>query len=282
MLITVRENATGRVVAEDGYNGAYSSEPEKKIVIREGGDYHINLYGYHAGVHLVLRGGVPEDRAVPCRTFTTRITQPVAQVPEEYSSEEEYWVEVPYFFALKGKKGHSCPQIWIRTDVLLITTKEYHPRDYKHHDESRILHLLFGPLCHAHDEDQDNTLDEQVEEYIVHDGDHHMVYLETSKGEDHVGGRNVDGKEDIDEDDAEEDVVWDLPPEEQSDKVRFRHCDCIHSFTPPAISREVHPADRLIAFEMNNVRTCEIFTSGHSKSAGSPVSLLFNLHGFMP
>lgn len=91
VLITVRENATGRVVAEDGYNGAYSSEPEKRIIIREAGDYHINLYGYHAGVHLVLRGGVPEDQAVPYGTFTTRITQPVAQVPGEYSWEEEYW-----------------------------------------------------------------------------------------------------------------------------------------------------------------------------------------------
>ncbi|OPX69506.1 MAG: hypothetical protein A4E37_00356 [Methanoregulaceae archaeon PtaB.Bin056] len=91
VLITVRDNVTGRVVAEEGYNGAYSSEPEKRIIIREAGKYHINIYGYKAGVHIVLRGGVPEDQAVPYGTFTTHLTQPVAQVPAEYYQEEEVW-----------------------------------------------------------------------------------------------------------------------------------------------------------------------------------------------
>ncbi|OPX71221.1 MAG: hypothetical protein A4E36_00139 [Methanoregulaceae archaeon PtaB.Bin009] len=91
VLITVRDNVTGRVVAEEGYNGAYSSEPEKRIIIREAGEYHINMYGYKAGVHIILRGGVPEDQAVPYGTFTTRLTPPVAQVPGEYYQEEEFW-----------------------------------------------------------------------------------------------------------------------------------------------------------------------------------------------
>jgi hypothetical protein len=88
VLITVRDNATGLVVAEEGYNGAYSSDPVKRIIIRKAGEYHINLYGYRAGVHLILRGGVPENQAVPYGTFTTHVTQPIAEIPGDY-----YWEE---------------------------------------------------------------------------------------------------------------------------------------------------------------------------------------------
>jgi len=91
VLITVRDNATGRVIAEDGYNGEYSSEEVKRITIREAGEYHVNLYGYAATVHLVLRGGVPEDQAVPYGTFVTHTVQ--TQQQEEYSEEELWYIQ---------------------------------------------------------------------------------------------------------------------------------------------------------------------------------------------
>lgn len=64
VLLTVRDNATHEVIAEEGYNGEYSSESEKRIVIREDGEYHINLYGYRATVDLSLKEGIPDGQVV--------------------------------------------------------------------------------------------------------------------------------------------------------------------------------------------------------------------------
>jgi len=81
-IVTVRNNQTGEVVAEDGYNGEFSSEGEKRICIRESGEYHVNIYGYRTTVNIVLREGVDEDKAVPYGTF---------EIPaESYYSEEEF------------------------------------------------------------------------------------------------------------------------------------------------------------------------------------------------
>ena len=78
VLLTVRDNATHEVIAEDGYNGEYSSESEKRIVIREDGEYHINLYGYHATVDLSLKEGIPDGWVVVPETF---IPESVHSVP---------------------------------------------------------------------------------------------------------------------------------------------------------------------------------------------------------
>jgi hypothetical protein len=67
--VTVRNNQTGEIVAEDGFNGEFSSEREKMICIRKGGEYHVNIYGYRTTVTLVLREGVDEDKAVPYEIY---------------------------------------------------------------------------------------------------------------------------------------------------------------------------------------------------------------------
>ncbi|MDH7510694.1 MAG: hypothetical protein QHH04_06585 [Methanolinea sp.] len=86
-IVTVRDNRTGEIIAEDGYNGEFSSEKEKLICIREIGDYHINVYGYRTTVYLVLREGVDESRAVPYGIFE----KPQEQVSIDEQFEEEYF-----------------------------------------------------------------------------------------------------------------------------------------------------------------------------------------------
>ncbi|OPX73439.1 MAG: hypothetical protein A4E38_00081 [Methanoregulaceae archaeon PtaB.Bin108] len=87
VVLTVRDNRTGLIIAEDGYNGPYSSESVKRITIREAGEYHINMYGYRATIHLVLRGGVPEEKAVPYGIFFTPVSSPRDEYSEEYEDE---------------------------------------------------------------------------------------------------------------------------------------------------------------------------------------------------
>ncbi len=77
VLLTVRDNATYEVIAEDGYNGEYSSDPEKRMVIRREGDYHINLYGYRAAVDLSLKEGIPEEQVIPDDTIVPVSVRPV-------------------------------------------------------------------------------------------------------------------------------------------------------------------------------------------------------------
>lgn len=87
-IVTVRNNLTGEVIAEDGYNGEYNSEKEKRICIREIGDYHINIYGYRTTVYLVLREGVEEGKAVPYGIFEKTVEP---QYTGEEFFEEEYY-----------------------------------------------------------------------------------------------------------------------------------------------------------------------------------------------
>lgn len=87
VVLSVRDNITGLVIAEDGYNGLYSSESVKRITIREAGEYHINLYGYRATIYLVLRGGVPEEKAVPYGIFTISVPNPREEYYDEYEDE---------------------------------------------------------------------------------------------------------------------------------------------------------------------------------------------------
>lgn len=65
VLVTVRDHTTQEMVAEDGFNGKYSSESAKRIVIRKEGEYHVNLYGYGAAVSLVLKEGIQEGIRIP-------------------------------------------------------------------------------------------------------------------------------------------------------------------------------------------------------------------------
>ena len=83
VIITVRDPVTGEIIAEDGYNGMYTSEEEKRIIIRSGGTYHVNVYGYGASVRLALRGGVPADMAVPYG-FTAPTPSPQQDNYEEW------------------------------------------------------------------------------------------------------------------------------------------------------------------------------------------------------
>ncbi len=82
VLLTVRNNETLQVVAEEGYNGEYSSDPVKRIIIRKEGDYHLNLYGYRAIVDLVLLEGIPEGQVIPYDTLLPRDTLQVSPSSE--------------------------------------------------------------------------------------------------------------------------------------------------------------------------------------------------------
>lgn len=85
MVITVRDPATGEVIIEDGYNGQYSSESYKRIVIRDSGQFHVNIYGVRSKVTVKLRGGVDESAAEPYGQMDSPI------VYEQEYSEEEVW-----------------------------------------------------------------------------------------------------------------------------------------------------------------------------------------------
>lgn len=85
-VITVRNAATGDVVAEDGYNGQYSSDSYKRITIREGGQFHVNIYGMRTTVQVKLRGGVDEQDAEP---YGVKV-QPTPTLYSGEMSEEEY------------------------------------------------------------------------------------------------------------------------------------------------------------------------------------------------
>jgi hypothetical protein len=67
-VITIRDPATGATILEDGFNGQYSSEPYKRIIIRDSGQFHVNIYGMRTSVVIKLRGGVDESAAEPYGT----------------------------------------------------------------------------------------------------------------------------------------------------------------------------------------------------------------------
>jgi hypothetical protein len=54
-LITVRENTTQQLLAQDGYFRTYSSDSPKRLIFSSPGIYHINMYGGFVSVDLTLR-----------------------------------------------------------------------------------------------------------------------------------------------------------------------------------------------------------------------------------
>jgi|MTBAKMStandDraft_1061839.scaffolds.fasta_scaffold00142_19 hypothetical protein len=85
-VITVRNSATGDIVAEDGYNGLYSSDSYKRITIRDSGQFHVNVYGMRTTVRVKLRGGVDQQDAEP---YGVKVN-PTPTLFEGDMSEEEY------------------------------------------------------------------------------------------------------------------------------------------------------------------------------------------------
>jgi hypothetical protein len=65
VIITVRDPATGEMITEDGFNGRYSSDAYKRIIVRDSGQFHVNIYGMRTSVVLKFRGGVNESAAEP-------------------------------------------------------------------------------------------------------------------------------------------------------------------------------------------------------------------------
>ncbi len=53
-LITVRDNATEEILAQDGYFRSYSSNSPKTLYFSSAGTYHINMYGAFVGVDLTI------------------------------------------------------------------------------------------------------------------------------------------------------------------------------------------------------------------------------------
>jgi hypothetical protein len=85
-VITVRNSATGNIVAEDGYNGLYSSDSYKRITIRDSGRFHVNIYGMRTTVQVKMRGGVDQQDAEP---YGVKVN-PTPTLFEGDMSEEEY------------------------------------------------------------------------------------------------------------------------------------------------------------------------------------------------
>jgi hypothetical protein len=54
-LITVRENSTKKLLAQDGYFRTYSAQSPKRLIFSSPGTYHINMYGSFVNVVLTLR-----------------------------------------------------------------------------------------------------------------------------------------------------------------------------------------------------------------------------------
>ncbi|MGA2934355.1 MAG: hypothetical protein ABSD81_04295 [Methanomicrobiales archaeon] len=53
--ITVRNNATQELLAQDGFFGPYSIDTSKRLFFSTPGSYHINMYGGFVSVDLTLR-----------------------------------------------------------------------------------------------------------------------------------------------------------------------------------------------------------------------------------
>ena len=54
-MITVRENSTHNLLAQDGYFRTYSSNSPKRLIFSSPGTYHINMYGSFVSAYLTLR-----------------------------------------------------------------------------------------------------------------------------------------------------------------------------------------------------------------------------------
>ena len=58
-LITVRDNTTQKLLAQDGYFRTYSSNSPKRLYFSSPGEYHINMYGGFVTADLTLRAPTP-------------------------------------------------------------------------------------------------------------------------------------------------------------------------------------------------------------------------------
>jgi hypothetical protein len=58
-MITVRDNTTQKLLAQDGYFRTYSSNSPKRLYFSSPGTYHINLYGAFVSVDLTIRAPAP-------------------------------------------------------------------------------------------------------------------------------------------------------------------------------------------------------------------------------
>jgi hypothetical protein len=54
-MITVRDNSTQKLLAQDGYFRTYSSNSPKRLIFSSPGTYHINMYGSFVSADLTLR-----------------------------------------------------------------------------------------------------------------------------------------------------------------------------------------------------------------------------------
>jgi hypothetical protein len=91
-VITIRNAATGDIVAEDGYNGQYSSDSYKRITIRDSGQFHVNIYGMRTTVQVKLRGGVDQQDAEP---YGVKVN-PTPTLFDGGMTEEEYYMMMPW------------------------------------------------------------------------------------------------------------------------------------------------------------------------------------------
>jgi hypothetical protein len=57
--LTIRNNATQELLAQDGFLGPYSENRMKRLTFSIPGDYHINMYGGFVTVDLTLRAPTP-------------------------------------------------------------------------------------------------------------------------------------------------------------------------------------------------------------------------------
>ena len=79
--LTVRDNSTNKIIAENGYGLLYSNDVDKHMVIRAPGDYHLNLYGNRVTVTISIRTGTEGDEWVMYTPVATP-TQVVYQEEE--------------------------------------------------------------------------------------------------------------------------------------------------------------------------------------------------------
>ena len=54
-FLTIRDNATQELLAQDGFLGPYSEDRNKRLYFSSPGDYHVNMYGGFVNVDLIAR-----------------------------------------------------------------------------------------------------------------------------------------------------------------------------------------------------------------------------------
>ena len=84
--LTIRDNSTNKIIAEDGYGLIYSNDVDKHMVIRAPGNYHLNLYGNRIKVTISIRTGTEGDSWV----LYTPVSTPAQVVYQEGEGEGDY------------------------------------------------------------------------------------------------------------------------------------------------------------------------------------------------